>query len=195
MKVEKINESKAVIILTKSDLKKRKISISDLKEGKKKAQDFFFEILEEVNIIDSFSYEDSQLFVEVAISPDDSFIITITKTESIPDIALDSNLNKAKIIYSISSTLYEFKSLDDLYKFSKVADKLNLYIGSNSLYKLDGKHFLLFSKSTVKKADFIKTYLVLCEYSEQIYAKQDLIFDEYANEIIAKDALQFISKI
>lgn len=193
MKVEKINNNKAVITLTKSDLKERKITACDIKEGKQKAQDFFFEILEEVSIIDTFDYEENQLFVEVAVTPDDSFIITITKTDSVPDIALNSKLDNT--IYTICSTLYEFDCLEDLYIFSKIAISLNLYIGINSLYTLDNRYFLLFSKSTIKKASFLKTYNVLCEFFTHSYSKLDLFFEEYAKELISKNAITLLSKI
>ncbi|MBQ8043656.1 MAG: adaptor protein MecA [Clostridia bacterium] len=44
MKVEKINNNKAMIVLTLAELTKRKITLKDIKEGAENVQDFFFEI-------------------------------------------------------------------------------------------------------------------------------------------------------
>ena len=58
MKVEKINNNKAMIVMTLEELTKRKITLKDIKEGAKNFQDLFFEILDDANIIQYF-YDNS----------------------------------------------------------------------------------------------------------------------------------------
>ena len=195
MKVEKTNNNKVKIILTKSELAKRKITLKDIKEGKSKAQDFFFDVLEESNIADDFLAESSQLLIEVSVTDNNIFSITITKADCLPDIDVFSKDVKREIAYTVSSNLYEFSSLKELYNFALKAFKENLYIGNNSLYLLDDKYYVFFSNSTIKKSDFVKTFSILSEYSTKYYSKKLLSFDEYAKLIVKNDALQCLQKI
>ena len=96
MKVEKINNNKAKIILTLAELTKRKITLKDIKEGAKNVQDLFFEILEDADITQEFTTDSSQLFVEVSTCEDDIFMITITKADCIPDLADFNKIHKAR---------------------------------------------------------------------------------------------------
>ena len=196
MKVEKINNNKAMIVLTSAELAKRKISLTDIKEGTENVQDFFFEVLEDANIIDEFANESSQLFIEVSTSGDDLFMITVTKADCIPDMAsYDKLQTPSKVSYTVSSNLYSFFSLNELYKFCKKALDENLYVGVNSLYELNNKYFLLFSNTTIKKHAFVKTFSVISEYSDKYFSKQTTSFLEYAKQIINKNAIQTLQKI
>lgn len=195
MKVEKINDNKAMIVLTLAELAKRKITLNDIKEGAENVQDFFFEVLEDANISPEFTNESSQLFVEVSTSGSDVFMITVTKADCLPDMSEYGNLPKAKkVSYTVSSNIYSFSSLDTLYEFCKKVLDEKLYIGINSLYELNGKYFLLFSNSTIKKSNFVKTFSVLSEYTDKYFSKQTTAFLEYATLIISKCAIQTLQK-
>lgn len=196
MKVEKINNNKAMIILTLAELAKREITLQDIKEGTENVQDFFFEILDDANITEDFASDSSQLFVEVSTSEDDIFMITVTKADCLPDITKYSKpQNQSKVTYTVASNIYSFSSLKDLYEFCKKAIIEDLYIGVNFLYEFNGKYFLLFSDSTIKKARFIKTFCVISEYVDKYFSKQTTAFLEYAKLIIAKNAIQTLQKI
>ena len=194
MKVEKINNNKAVIILSSTELKKKRISLTDLKEGSKNAQNFFFEILGETNIIDDFESENSQLFIEVCISQDDTFMITVTKADCLPDMDKFKAIENHKTCYTVSSDLYSFSSIYNLYSFCKKAEEEHLYLGCNSLYKLNNIYYLIFSRSTIKKSEFVKTFSVISEYVEKYFSKQTTTFLEYAKPVILKNAIQTLQK-
>lgn len=196
MKVEKINNNKAMIILTLAELAKRKITLKDIKEGAENVQEFFFEILEDANITEEFTQDSTQLFVEVTTSEDDIFMITITKADCLPDIAkYDKPAKASRVAYTVSSNIYSFSSLKELYEFCKQVTIDELFVGVNSLYEFNGKYFLMFSNSTIKKAGFVKTFSVLSEYVDKYFSKQTTAFLEYAKLIIAKNAIQTLQKI
>lgn len=196
MKVEKINNNKAMIVLTTEELSKRKITLKDIKDGSKKVQDFFFEILEDADIIDDFANESSGLFVEVSTSEDDIYMVTITKADCLPDLTDFDKISKYnKVAYTVSSNIYSFPSLKILYDFCKKALDEELYVGINSLYELNNKYYLLFSNSSIKKSNFVKTFSVLSEYSDKYFSKQTTCFLEYAKQLIAKDAIQTLQNI
>lgn len=196
MKVEKINNNKAAIIITSSELSKMKITLKDIKEGADNVQDFFFDVLQDANLIDDFSSDSSHLFVEVATSCDDTFIITITKVECLPDISKYANLKTAnKSSYTVNSDIYCFSSLNDLYEFCNKACEEELYVGTNSLYELNNKYYLLFSQFTVKKSAFVKTFSVISEYIYNYFSNQTTTFLEYATLIVEKNAIQTLQKI
>jgi len=196
LKVEKINNNKVMIVLHSAELAKRRISLKDIKEGAENVQDFFFEVLEDANITQEFTNDSSQLFVEVSTSGDDIFMITITKADCLPDVSEYDKVHKTcRVSYTVSSNIYGFSSLNDLYDFCKKTIDEDLYIGVNSLYELNGKYFLLFSNSTIKKANFVKTFSVISEYTNRYFSKQTTAFLEYAKLILAKNAIQTIQKI
>ena len=185
-----------MIIISSAELTKRKITLKDIKEGSDVVQDFFFEILEDANIIEEFTNESSQLFVEVSSSGDDIFMITVTKADCLPDVTEFNHTLKAnKVSYTVSSNIYSFTSIKDLYSFCKKALDENLYVGTNSLYELNNKYFLLFSNSTIKKTDFVKTFSVISEYTDKYFSKQTTAFLEYAKQIVPKVAIQTLQKI
>lgn len=196
LKVEKINDNKVKIVLTLKELTKREISLEDIKKGNENVQNFFFEILENVNITEDFPTDSSQLFVEVSTTGNDIFMITITKTDCLPDTnKYFKNSNNYHPLYTVSSNIYSFSSLDTLYLFCKKAVQEDLFVGTNSLYELNNKYYLLFSKNTIKNCNFVKTFSIISEYSDKYFSKQENIFLEYAKLIISKNAIYELEKI
>jgi len=192
LRVEKINNQKARIILTVDELAKHKITLKDIKEGKEKARDFFFEILEDSNLIEDFADNSTQLLIEAA-SKDNLFMITITKADCIPDIKKYPE-QKDNFAYTVSSNIYAFENLKNLYEFCTKAKQENLFVGTNSLYNIDDKYFLIFSDKTIKRAEFVKTFSVLSEYSSSYYAKPlyKTALKEHSSLLIDKVAVSSI---
>ena len=196
MKVQKLSSNKAIIIMTNEELNKRKITITDLKEGKKKAQNFFFEILEESKISEEFEIDSSQLLIEVTQSMDELFTITITKADCIPDKNLVAKIKSAKnVCYIVSSNIYGFENIDNLYEFALEARIENLYVGNNSLYTLDNMYYIHFSNSTIKNNQFVKTFSVISEYSSKYFSKKSVSFLEHATLLLKNNAIQTIQNI
>ena len=92
MKIERINNSKAKITLTLQELKKRKITLNDIKNNKAKAQDFFLELLEDASLLEEFETDSNELFIE-ANKENDLFTITITKISELSSTDIISNEN------------------------------------------------------------------------------------------------------
>lgn len=195
MRVEKINNQKARIILTIDELAKHKITLKDIKDGKEKARNFFFEILEDSNLIEEFGDNSSQLLIE-AISKDNIFMITITKADCIPDIK-NYPSHEPAFIYTVSSNIYTFDNIEDLYNFCIKAKQEVLFVGVNSLYSLHDKYFLVFSDKTIKKPEFVKTFGVISEYASSYYANPlyKTYLNEYSSILIDKNAICYIYSI
>ena len=123
-------------------------------------------------------------------------MITITKADCLPDIAkYDKPAKSSRVAYTVSSNIYSFSSLKELYEFCKQVTIGELFVGVNSLYEFNSKYFLMFSDSTIKKSGFVKTFSVLSEYVDKYFSKQTTAFLEYAKLIIAKNAVQTLQKI
>lgn len=189
MRVEKINSQKARIILSIDELAKHKITLKDIKDGKEKAKNFFFEILEDSNLIEDFGNDSTQLLIE-ASSKDNLFMITVTKADCIPDIKNYSNTSDS-FSYIVSSNIYAFDSLNNLYEFCLKAKQEELFVGINSLYCMDNKYFLVFSEKTIKRCEFVKTFSVLSEYSSGYYARPlyKTALKEHSDLLIEKNAI------
>ena len=183
-------------MLTAEELSKKKITLSDIKEGKAKARDFFIQILEESDIIEDFSADSSQLFIEVSISNDNIFMITVTKADCIPDTStLDKMKRIENVCYTVSSNIYEFEDIKDLYSFASKALIEGLYLGNNSLYEINGIYILYFSNASIKNSSFVKTFSILSEYSSKYYYKNLISFLEYANVLRKNNAIQYLQNL
>lgn len=195
MRVEKINNQKAKIILTIAELAKHKITLKDIKDGKEKARNFFSKILEDSNLVEDFGDSSTQLLIEASYK-DNLFMITITKADCIPDTKKYTN-HIDSFTYIVSSNIYIFDTLKTLYEFCLKAKQENLFVGTNSLYYLDNKYFLLFSDNTIKKNEFVKTFSVISEYSSSYSAKPlyKIALKEYSNLLIDKNAINYICTI
>ena len=196
MKIEKIDENKVKIILSLAELEMRNISLIDLQNNTLLARNFFKTIIEESNLDEDFiENEDSQLFIEATSDSTETFILTITKTDTLPNI--NSYPKTEKIRYRIDSRLYEFSSLDAILDFCRTAKKENLFFGNNSLYKYQEKYFILFSDSAIKNKRFIKTYVMISEFCSR-YFSYDIYYAtiiEKGNLLISNRALHKLSKI
>lgn len=198
MKIEKINENKLKIVMPIDELSKYNIKLSDIKSGSKKAQNFFFNIIEKSKYNEDFLNSYSQLLVESSINVSKQFIITITKicTTSLPKT---NTFSKQNIAYTVSSFIYFFEDINSLLKFAHQSLSQNLFIGKNSLYNMDNKYFIVFSRNTVKDSRFVKTFSVLSEYCSYYISKNDTIlisnFKEHASQIFMNDAIQQLTAI
>ncbi|MBO5477000.1 MAG: adaptor protein MecA [Clostridia bacterium] len=196
MKIEKVDDNKVKITLSFEELEMRNITLSDIEKNNAAAKNLFTSLIEETNLDEDFQFENSQLFIEASADNNNTFILTITKIEDLPDINKYSRKNP-KVLYKIDSHLFEFSSLDVILDFCKIAKEENLFFGKNTLYKYNDKYFILFSETAVKNKKFIKTYVMLSEYCSR-YFSYDLFYTtikEKGLEVIANRAIQKLMKI
>ena len=213
MKIEKIDENKVRITLTIDELSQRDISLKDIEQDSVRAQDLFMDLLEESDLNDEFIVDDSQLFVEASSDNENLFIVTITKIDYIPELSKYTpkkgksrkrKENSSNIAgkhysseYTVASSIYRFNSLDNILELCSKLKEEKAFLGTNSLYKYDNTYFIVFSNSSIKNAKFIKTFVILSEYSDQFYSSKmyTTLIHEKCKLIIDKKALQTLSKI
>ncbi len=208
MKVEKINENKVRITLSIDELAQRDISLNDLEKDTVKAKKLFLELIEESNLESSFIFEHAQLFVEAATDSNDFFTVTITKIDDFPDLTkynlLDEGFTKKtvkkssnKSISPISSNIFSFESLDNILDMCDILKGTNSFLGKNSLYKLDSKYFLIFSKYSIRNTKFLKTYSIINEFCLNNYESElyEISLKEKSQLIISNKALQSLAKL
>lgn len=196
MKVEKVDENKVQITLSFEELEMRNITLSDIEKNNAAAKNLFTSIIEETNLDEDFEFENSQLFIEASSDNNNTFILTITKIEDLPDINKYTRKD-ASVLYRIDSRLYEFPSLDSILDLCQKAKDENLFFGQNTLYKYQDKYFILFSETAVKNKRFIKTYVMISEYCTR-YFSYDLFYTtikEKSTVIIPNRALQKLLRI
>ncbi len=191
MKIEKLNYNTLKIILTVEELSLKNITIKDIENGKKKAQNFFFDIIEDSLYADEFLKDDTKLLVEATVSQDSRLIVTITKFEHEQVQSLNTNF-KAN---STSYELYAFNNLDELLEFIWHAKYSNLFVGINSLYSYQNMYILIFSKTSTHSENFKKTYYALTEYCDKYSSKHSLIscVKENGKLLIAKNAINTLA--
>lgn len=207
MKVEKINENKVKITLSIDELAQRHITLKDLEKDTIKAKKLFLELIEESNLEASFIFEHAQLFVEASTDSNDFFTVTITKIDDFPDLTkynlLDEGFDKktiskpsSKLLYPINFNIFSFENIDNILSMCDILKRNKLFLGKSSLYKLDNKYFLIFSKYSIKNVKFLKTYAILNEFCLNTYESElyEISIQEKAKLIIANKALQTLTK-
>lgn len=191
MKIEKINSNSLKIILTVEELSIKNISIRDIESGKKKAQNFFFDIIDQSKYADEFLKEDSKLLVEASVNNANNLVVIITKiTCSIP-----SKGTVHKTLDKTIGSLYLFNTAEDFNHLVTYAQINKLFTGSCSLYLYDNIIALSFSKSTIKNENFKPTFAVLSEYCNK-YTSDPLIIryiKENSELLIEKNAFEQLS--
>lgn len=218
MKIEKIDENKVRITLTIDELSQREISIKDIEQDSLRAQDLFLDLIEESELNEDFIVDGSQLFVEASSDSNNLFIVTITKIDSIPELSKYSNkttcvkknvtpykkMKKEKTKknekinnYSVASSIFKFNSFDNILMLCDKLKLENAFMGTNSLFKNGADYFIIFGNNTIKNAKFLKTFVLLSEFSESYYTTDlyKTLIEEKARLIIEKKALQKLSKI
>lgn len=160
MRIEKINDNQIKFILTETDLNERSIKIEELAVPNDKTQKLFKDIMDKALEEYGFESADTPLMVEAVPSASDGIMIIVTRLKESGDgrskyktlsDAKDLRKYKSKGINRFSSENEEDTYSDIMiYSFDALDDVINLciridpdYSGSSSLYKLNGRYFLV----------------------------------------------------
>ncbi len=81
MKIEKINDNQIRCILTREDLAKRNLRISELAYGSEKTRNLFREMVKQADCEYGFEVENSPLVVEAIPMSSESIVLIITKVD------------------------------------------------------------------------------------------------------------------
>ena len=160
MRIEKINENQIKFILSETDLNERSIKIEELVVPNDKTQKLFKDIMDKALEEYGFESADTPLMVEAVPSSSDGIMIIVTRLKDTPGgqggykalaDARDLRRFKSKGINRFTDSNEADTDTDIMvYSFDKLDDVINLciriapnYDGPSSLYKLDGRYFLV----------------------------------------------------
>ncbi|ANZ57990.1 hypothetical protein BGL34_02365 [Fructilactobacillus lindneri] len=106
MKFEKTNENTIKVWVTKSDLKERDVNLLDLVDDQNKVENFFYKILEEVDVNHEFQNNDLVSFQVMPI--ENGFEMIISK-----DSDMVSRLTEANVNFTSDKTRKRFETLKE----------------------------------------------------------------------------------
>lgn len=92
MKIEKVNDKQIRCTLTKDDLAKRQLKISELAYGSEKAKSLFKDMMEQASFELGFEAEDVPLMIEAIPMSSECLVLIITKVENPEE--LDTRFSK-----------------------------------------------------------------------------------------------------
>ena len=104
MKIEKISDNQIRFILNKEDLQDRGIKLAELAHGSLKAQELFFEMMEQANEEHGFEADRQPLMIEAIPINKDSIMIIVTKVDNTH--SMHSKLNLFDIFEPESSDAF-----------------------------------------------------------------------------------------
>ena len=183
MKIERVSDTQLKLTLTKADLAERDIKLEDLIRPGEKTQQLFRDIMEQAMEECDFITENIPLMVEAVPVGLDGIMIIVTKVESKDKNSNPTELfNQAKDLHRfkkkpLATEETETKEDDDLlvYSFSKLDDVIDLSIrleplfnGASSLYKNEGRYFLVMQGNTYTTEETIDDLeTILDEYGQK----------------------------
>lgn len=218
MKIEKISNAQIRCTLSKTDLTKRQIKISELAYGTEKTQELFKDMMAQASVEFGFEADNVPLMIEAIPLSKESIMLIITKVDN-PDELDDKlasipqqnirNFKKKEVANSNEQTntkeinfnqkliIYSFKSLDEVIKVAQIIKPL--YDGLNSLYKNETviEYFLVLHKSDNDSDAFVGLNGFLSEYGNKISATNimETFYEEHHEIIIKNNAIQILSSI
>ncbi|MBE5822239.1 MAG: adaptor protein MecA [Clostridiales bacterium] len=202
MKIEKIDDNKLKIFLSKQDLLDKNIDLYRLSKNSFDTQEIFWDILHEAEMTCDFDLSDSQILVEGNYSVSEGFILTVTKIGNGVNIENNSlrhppelKVRRKEANIENNVNIYMFNSFEDFVAFSNKFKRFpQKYI--NTLFKYNDKYFLVLYNLNENKKLQNKVHFVLSEYSNHI--QNSSLFEsrliEYGEVIIENNAIQKINK-
>lgn len=209
MKIEKVSDTQLKLTLTKADLAERDIQLEDLIRPGEKTQQLFRDLMEQVMEECDFVTENTPLMVEAVPVGLDGIMIIVTKVDSKDkqkgDTVLDL-FSQAKDLRrykkkSLSTEETETKSDSDIlvYSFAQLDDVIDVSLrldarfrGDSSLYKNEGRYFLVLQGNTYTAEDTLDDLEVLLdEYGERHVSTPlaKYFLNEHGNVLIADHAV------
>lgn len=213
MKIERISENQLKLTLTKDDLIERDIKLEDLISPSEKTQKLFRDIMEQALDEEDFISENTPLMVEAVPMGTEGIMIIVTKVNNKDN----KSTNPADLLHQAQEMhrwkkkpldtlehaeeknsdilIYSFPELDDVIRVSLRLD--NGFKGESSVYKNDGKYFLVLQGDTYTAEESSEELeLVLKEYGQKHVstplAKYYLL--EHGETIIADKAVKALAK-
>lgn len=203
MKIEKINDNKLKIALTKQELIDKNIDIYSINKLNLEDYDLFLDIFEEAQAEYDFNLTDSPLLIEGAINSNDLFILTITKmSKDKSNVSNFPKVNNQKIKVSRKypklenqNLIYCFNNFDNFIDFCFEAKKMpTKYL--NSLYSLKDKYYLVFNNLHLNETLFKNTSSMLSDFGDYVPYPNMFYYKlkEYGEIVIEDNAINTIKE-
>ncbi|WP_196803022.1 adaptor protein MecA [Butyrivibrio sp. MC2013] len=110
MKIEKVNDHQIRCTLTKEDLARRQLKVSELAYGTEKARELFQEMMDQANTRFGFNSEDVPLMIEAIPINSECIVLVITKSEDPEE--LDTRFSQFGPSVSDANSSYENNETD-----------------------------------------------------------------------------------
>lgn len=211
MKIEKVSDTQLKLTLTKADLAERDIQLEDLIHPSEKTQQLFRDIMEQAMDECDFITENTPLMVEAVPVGMDGIMIIVTKIDGKENAengihlfndAKDLRRYRKKPLATVESKssegedllIYSFGALDDVID---VSIRLNpMFHGGSSLYKYNGRYFLVLQGNTYNSEETIDDLeLILEEYGTKHISSvlSRYFLAEHGESIIAEKAVRSLA--
>ncbi len=128
MKIEKVNDHQIRCTLTKDDLAKRDLKITELAYGTDKAKELFQDMMQQANLQYGFDAEDTPLMIEAIPINSECIVLIITKVEDPEE--LDTRFsNFAPSVHEDDDDEddYEYYDEEDEYEEGEEEDVMSLF--------------------------------------------------------------------
>lgn len=201
MKIERINDNKLKIVLSKQDLIDKNIDIHTLNPNSIESQDLFFDILQEIEFYYGFDMGNSQVLLEGVSTSSGGMILTVTKNSATPKHNHTNTKIKPKIkatkknnTLEMKDLIYKFDDFDNICEFINRIKNIRITY-ENSLYEYNQNYYLVLSCSENDEKIYKKLLFVLSDYAtfaSNVSIKNKL--NEYGNMIIEKNAINQLKK-
>ncbi len=204
MKIEKINDNKIKVTISKDDLDERNIDLSTLNYNSPATQELFWDMMEQAEIEYGFNSSDSQLCIEATPDSTEGFVITITRIDEDNDFESiqkyiknrfkKSDLKakrKNKKIWS-SVLIYSFSTFEDVLA---LANKISLiYSGESTLYRYKNFYYLVLTRYSFGNTDTKTLEAMMSEFGRKITnaAFYEGYLNEYGTKIVEYNAFETI---
>lgn len=217
MRIERVNETTIKFYLTYADIEDRGFKQSDLWTNRKKGEEFFWSMMEEVNQEEEFTVE-GPLWIQVhAFDKGIEFVVTKSKQDDymhLPEEETDDRLeyqvndflNKAiendhdladlltgKPAVQSTDILVEFKDLEAVIQFSHDAG-FEVMDMEDLLYMHEGKYYYYAAFSRDLTEETIDGFVAhLLEYAEPTKVSRDLL-EEYGKIVMSHNVRNQVKK-
>ena len=202
MKLNRLNDDKLQILISKDDLQERDLKKWDIVPYNPVAQKMFQEILEEAYQECGFEVEqDTQLMIEAYPMTGESMLLTVTKVGSLgkglfdldflehqDDNYIDEFMSDDDVKLEMDEIVYAFDDLEDVIAVAKRV--VEQYEAVSSLYKCGRKYYLVADSAAVLGADMA----ILSEYGE-VEEISAAYLDEHGQLVIEKEAIERLASL
>ncbi|MBO0461267.1 MULTISPECIES: adaptor protein MecA [Enterococcus] len=209
MEMEHINENTIRVMIGHEDLEERGVSFLDLLGNHREIENFFYSILEEVDIEEEFQSSEAVTFQ--VLPKGDGLELFISK--NMPDEELgqnnESTLNSADVSEFLQGQMLANEEESDLTESTTASEQRAIFVFSDfeqviqlandvqlesawtDLYQLDGRYYLVvhFWMENLNQTDVENQFARILEFAEKSTRTAEAL-NEYGQQLMERNALE-----